>query len=195
MMTPDDEKDILARCSCGDSDSFAILYNRYWNPLCRYLNLFTGSKSASEEIVQEIFFKIWEKKENLVHVASFQSYLFKAAKNLLIDQVRRKRTEEKILESIRLFTKDGQEYSDSEIIYEQCFKIAQDAKNLLPSKKKTIFEMSCEENRSMDEIAQSLAMPKMTVKKQLYAAKTFIRKYLSKQGVIISLMVIFLFVN
>lgn len=192
MTESNEEKLLLARCSQGDRDSFAILYTRYLTPLCRYLYLFTRSKEESEEIVQDVFVRIWKEKANLATVQSFQPYLFKAAKNRLLDQLRRKESEMKIIDSIRPLTEESREYSDSELIYTQYHQIAENAKDRLSQKRKQIFEMSFEEDLSLDEIALRLAISKSVVKKQLYAATDFIREYLRKHAEITTELVIFL---
>ena len=192
MTEPAEEKALLARCANGDRQSYAILYQRYLTALCRYMFLFTRSKDDSEEIVQDVFVKIWERKENLVTVQLFQPYLFKIAKNLLLDRLRKKQSEFRLLNAIRPLSEESDDYSDTEVIYNQYYQIAQDAINLLPEKRKLIFEMRTEDGLSLDEIAQKLAISKTVVKKQLYTATDFIREYLRKHGEMTTELVIFL---
>jgi RNA polymerase sigma-70 factor (family 1) len=182
MIDQDEERVLLIQCSKGDRQAYAILYTRYMSQICRYLFLFTRSKEYSEEIAQDVFVGIWEKKESLSRVLSFRAYAFKIAKNHLINQIRRRDTETKILNYLRPTTEDCGGYSDSEAIYNQYYQIAIAAKDQLPPKRKRIFEMSTEEGLSLDAIAEELSISKSVVKKQLYAATDFIREYLRKHA-------------
>jgi RNA polymerase sigma-70 factor (family 1) len=182
MIDQDEERVLLIQCSKGDRQAYAILYTRYMSQICRYLFLFTRSKEYSEEIAQDVFVGIWEKKESLSRVLSFRAYAFKIAKNHLINQIRRRDTETKILKYLRPTTEDCGGYSDSEAIYNQYYQIAIAAKDQLPPKRKRIFEMSTEEGLSLDAIAEELSISKSVVKKQLYAATDFIREYLRKHA-------------
>jgi RNA polymerase sigma factor (sigma-70 family) len=191
MIDPEEEKALMVSCSKGDRRAYAFLYTCYLSPLCRNLFLFTRSKDESEEIAQEVFVKIWEKKECLATVQSFRSYVFKTAKNHLLDIIRRKKAENKILDYLRPETEESGEYSDSDAIYNQYQQIALEAKNMLPQKRKRIFEMKNEEGMALDEIAASLSISKTVVKKQLYAATDFIREYLRKHAEMTTELVIF----
>lgn len=192
MIDPEEEKALLVSCSKGDRQAYTLLYTRYVSLLCRYLFLFTRSKEDSEEIVQDVFVKIWERKEKLVTVQSFRPYVFKMAKNQLLDLIRRKETETKMLDYLRPVTEESGEYSDA--IYNQYHQIAHEAKSLLPQKRKRIFEMKTEEGLSLDEIAESLSISKTVVKKQLYTATDFVREYLRKHAEMTTELVIFLYV-
>lgn len=185
------EREILDRCAGGDRDAFAILYKFYLSALTRYIFLFTRSTELSEEIVQDVFVRIWEKKETLIAVNSFQAYIFKAAKNLLLDHLRKEQTISRF-EILRTpFTEECVEQTDDNLIYGQYFAIAQEAISQLPEKRKQIFELKTRDELSLDEIADQLAISKSVVKKQLYAATSFVKDYLRKHGEMITSTVIF----
>lgn len=192
MIDQEEEQALLKSCSKGNRGAYALLYTHYMSPLFRYLFLFTRSKEYSEEIVQDVFVKIWEKKEHLAKVQAFRPYVFKMAKNHLIDQMRKANSESRLMDQLRPSTEDSGAYSDSEAIYNQYYQIALEAKELLPPKRKRIFEMSAEDGLSLDEIAERLEISKTVVKKQLYTATDFIREYLRKHAEMTLDLVIFL---
>lgn len=182
MSGTEDEKLLLLKSAHGDRAAFSVLYNLHLRSLYRYTYLFLKSKEASEEIVQDVFVKIWEKKEQLEHVISFKSYLYRINKNLIIDQVRRAKTELKVFDTLLLSAMISEEVNEETIDYKQYMKVAKVAIELLPEKRKAIFLMRTQEEMSLDEIATSLSISKSVVKKQLYAAITFVRDYLHKHG-------------
>lgn len=188
-----EERELLERCSEGDRGAFARLYTSHLTALIRYVFLFTKSRELSEEIVQDVFVKIWEKKESLLYVQSFQSYIFKMAKNLLMDHLRKTKTENRYWSLSGPFSEESETQTDHELIYGQYFQLAQDAISQLPEKRKEIFELKTKEELSLDEIAARLAISKPVVKKQLYAAISFVKAYLRKHGEITTDMVIFMY--
>lgn len=188
-----EERELLERCAGGDREAFASLYTCYLSSLIRYMFLFTRSKELSEEIVQDVFVKIWERKEALLYVQSFQPYIFKTAKNLLMDHLRREQTESRFRNLSGPFSEESAEQTDSELIYGQYFQLAQDAISQLPEKRKQIFELKTKEELSLDEIAEKLSISKSVVKKQLYAATSFVKDYLRKHGEMTTDMLIFMY--
>ncbi|TLV02198.1 RNA polymerase sigma factor [Dyadobacter luticola] len=188
-----DERVLMDRCAGGDREAYTALYKSYLTGLLRYIFLFTKSQDLSEEIVQEAFVKIWDHRESLREVQLFEPYLFKTAKNLLLDYFRKEKTQLKYHSLSSPATEESEEYADSELIYGQCYQLALDAIDRLPEKRKQIFEMKTREEFSLDEIAEKLGISKSVVKKQLYAANNFVRDYLRKHGEITANVVIFMY--
>ena len=81
---PYDENALLLQASTGDRQAFTKLYKAYLNNCYNYIFLFTKSQEETEEILQEVFVKIWESREKLAKVQSFKNYLLKSAKNKLL---------------------------------------------------------------------------------------------------------------
>ncbi|WP_215240528.1 RNA polymerase sigma factor [Dyadobacter helix] len=193
MTELNEEREILDRCAGGDRTAYSTLYKIYLSDLMRYVFLFTRSKELSEEIVQDVFVKIWEKKENLLTVHAFQPYIYKSAKNLLMDHLRREQALTRFHSLAGPFSEESEEQTDGNLIYGQYYQLAQDAINLLPEKRRQIFELRTANDLSLDEIAEKLAISKSVVKKQLYAATGFVKEYLRKHGEMMADMVIFIY--
>ena len=88
------EERLLQQASEGDRNAFAALYTHYSPLLYRLLYQLTGqSKQNTEEIIQEVFLSIWEKKEALVMVKSFRAFVFRVARNKMIDLHRKSQTQ------------------------------------------------------------------------------------------------------
>ena len=178
----------------GDRKAFNILYTQYLSQLYRYIYLFTKSKEQSEEIVQDVFVKIWEKRENLTHITSFKSYLYKSAKNLLLDEIRKNAMKAKAHQLLKPATEEGYELADTRIISLQLNQIANEAIALLPEKRRAIFLMRTREELSLDEISSKLSISKSVVKKQLYAGISFVRSYMHKNE-ITAIIILSFFIN
>jgi RNA polymerase sigma-70 factor (ECF subfamily) len=184
-MTPapaDFEKDWLLQAAAGDRHAFADLYTRYLDNLYQYVFLFTKSACSAEEIVQDVFVRIWEHRQSLSEVESFKSYLFRAAKNRVIDYVRLRETEERALSRLLAEGNTGPETPDEAFDYKAYYHIIQEAIDQLSPRRQEIFRLSTERGLSHDEIAAELDISKSSVKNQLYKSFDFIREYLARKG-------------
>lgn len=164
--------------AAGDRESFALLYRRHLSAVYRYLYLFSGSKYDSEEVVQDIFVSIWEQRAKLAGVRCFRAYLFRLAKNRMIDMIRRKQRERVLIPGHPNLPVPWSRPADDHLIYDQLRLQATQAISELPPRRKLIFELSSQEGLSLDEIARELKISKSVVKKQLYAAIGHLRKQL-----------------
>lgn len=190
----DDERYLLKQIAGGDRKAFTLVYTRYLHELYRYVYLFTKSKERTEETVQNVFVKVWERREALADVVHFKSYVYRCARNLLLDEIRRNQVKQKVLYALTPSTETSSEHSDSAIIYKQYYQIAQEAIRLLPAKRKQIVELRTRDELSLDEIAEKLCISKSVVKKQLYAGLAFVREYFEKNAeVTSSLLFVLLF--
>ncbi|TCC87099.1 RNA polymerase sigma factor [Pedobacter hiemivivus] len=189
------EPELLGKIAAGDRIAFSTLYQLHLSEIYHYLYLFTKSTDAAEEIVQDVFVKIWEKRENLIHIKAFKPYLYKCAKNMLLDEFRRNAVKSKVYNALKPDTEESHGKTDDRIIYNEYHKIAEMAIDLLPEKRKAIFLMRTREELSLDEIAERLGISKSVVKKQLYAGIGFVRQYLHNHDAYFMLIAINLYLN
>lgn len=192
-----DERELMQRIATGDRKAFTIVYSRYLQSLYRYIYLFTKSKETSEEIIQTVFIKIWERRETLGNVNSFKGYIYRSAKNLLLDEIRRSKVQAKVFSALKPDTEESCEKSDAKIIYNEYYEMEQNAISLLPAKRKQIVKLRTQDDLTLDEIAEKLSISKGVVKKQLYSGMHFIRKYLQKYAELtpVLLPILFLFLD
>ena len=176
------EKQMLLKVASGDRSAFQILYKQYLPGLYRNVFLFTHSRETTEEIVQDVFIKIWEVKETLVNVRSFENYLYRSAKNKLFDFIRHEQVKYKVHLQLKRSANSASETIHDDVVYKEYYRIVQEAINTLPPKRKLIFKLSAESGLSHDEIAAHLKVSKSFVKGQLYKSYETVRSYLAKHG-------------
>lgn len=173
-----DEATLLEAASLGDHEAFGQLY-QYYNPkILKFINGMLNSKEDSEEILHDIFIDIWEKKEKLLEIESFNSYLYKMAKYKMINLHQHRKVKQKA--DIYLLSRMEGNYksADEDIIFQQYETAFLDAMELLPQKRRLVFEMRNLQELSHDEIAIELNISKSMVKKQCYAASKHVKNYL-----------------
>ncbi|WP_372935745.1 RNA polymerase sigma factor [Mariniphaga sediminis] len=183
--------DLLKLLKKGNIRAFDAIYEKYSKRLYVFVFRYIKQKTDAEEIVQEVFLKIWESREKIDLYSSFDSFLFTIAYNNTISLLRKRVNEKKYLEHL----KHKQQVSDNEgIIAEMHFKeIEKRVKSLLEQltpRQKEIFYLSREEGLTHEEIAKKLNISANTVKNHLVATLAFL-----KSGISGNMLAIMLFVH
>lgn len=174
-----DEKVLLERVVSGDNNAYSQIYTFYTPLLYRFIYPFTNSsKEQTEEIVQEVFLKIWIRRETLTNLKSFEAYLFKMAKNQLIDARKRDQCFQKIIGQLERQEESKASPLENDMIYSEYLTSAEVAIGSLTPQRKKIYDMRTQQDMSIDEISGTLNISKSAVKKQLYEAIHFIKQYL-----------------
>jgi len=178
VYAPAEEFWLLQQAGEGSRQAYAALYHFFLPKLYQYIYNIIRSKEDTEEILQDIFLKLWEKKEELKNVRSLNSYLFRIAHNKLMNLYDHQKVEQKAMNYVYLHAEESGATTEDNYIYKQYNEAAQLALSSLPPKRRQVFEMSTQQDLSLDEIAAELQISKSMVKKQLYSANRHIKEYL-----------------
>lgn len=185
---------LLQQVASGDWEAYTQLFHYYLPKLSQYIYPFTAqSQQDTEEVIQEVFLKIWEKKESLVAIRCFDGYLFKMARNKLIDLLSGQKAMDHKHKRYALLKPTTHSEPEQELLYTEYYEAARTAIDNLSPKLKTVFLLSTEQDLALDEIASTLSLPKETVKKRLYLASNTIRNYLSVHTGLVKSLLFFLF--
>lgn len=188
------EKELLFKIAEGDRDAFKDLYGHYFPIVQRYVTLFEPTRVYLDELTQDIFIKIWEKRDKLPGVESFRSYLFLMTRNTIFNYFRSRKVQQRTRELGEPEELNGDRGNEPEntLLYKQLYKIAVEAIEKLPEGRRKILKMSIDRGLSLDEIAAELNISRSGVKKQLYAGTAFVRQYLQDHGEMSLLLFVFL---
>lgn len=182
MKPSPEESQLLAAVAASDRRAFTELYSAHLTGLQRYVFLFTRSEELTQELTQRVFIGIWERRQQLPGISNFRAYLYRAAKNLVFDEIRRQQRQASAYAEVQSASTLSLLSADSALLSQQDHELAQALINQLPTKRREIFLLRTQEELSLDEIAQQLAISKSVVKKQLYAALEFMKKHLLPVG-------------
>lgn len=185
------ESELLKRVAEGDRGGFRTLYSSYFPCVQRYISLFEPSKVSLDELTQDVFIRIWEKRVYLANVESFQGYLFMVSRNVVFNYLRALKVQQKVKELDEAAEEEGHALED-QLLYRQYYRIALEAMEKLPPGRRKVLKMSIDDGLTLDEIAAELKISRAGVKKQLYAATAFVRQYLNEHGEITVLLFVFL---
>ena len=170
------EPDLLLKISQGDEAAFARLFHTYYNRLCAFVMHLTGSMPLSEEIVQEIFIRIWEKREKLSQVTHFHPYLYAVAKNYSMSFLKKLGREMARKQEWEMSVVNGGEEGE-DIVIKSYRNIIDQAISELPAQRQKVYLLSRDEGLRQAEIAERLAISLETVKKHMVLALRSIRSY------------------
>lgn len=169
-----DDLFILHLIRAGDELAFKHLFESYFAPLCRFIHLYIPQPKTAEDIVVEIFAKIWEKRETWQIRVSIKAYLFQSARNRALNYLR---DNERFISTGDFSTLEYLENEDTLEIRE-LQQLIEEAICSLPPKCREIFHKSRIENLSNKEIASQLQISVKAVEAQITRALKQIRRYL-----------------
>jgi RNA polymerase sigma-70 factor (family 1) len=185
------ERELLVQVSHGDREAFKVLYTACYPHVQFYVSLFESSARVQDELTQDVFVRIWEKRARLAEVESLKNYLFTVAKHVVFNFIRALKVRRKIKE-LDETTAGGENDLENELLFKQYYGMAVEAMEKLPPGRRKVLKMSINEGLTLDEIAARLGITRSGVKKQLYAATAFVRQYLQEHGEIGLALAIFL---
>lgn len=174
---------LLAQTAAGNTDAYCKLYTYYTPKLYRFIYPFANrSKEETEEVIQEIFLKIWVKRHTLISITSFKAYLFKMAKNQLFDEFQKQKVRKEKTDQHTYLAEETTDAVDHKMIYAEYYAMATKAIADLTPQRRRIFELRTQNEMSIDEIATHLKISHSAVKKQLYEAVGLVKTYLYKNA-------------
>lgn len=176
------EKRLISRIMGGDRKAFKEFHVHYFPVVQQYLRLFVNDQNDLDELTQDIFLKIWVKRHLLMHVEAFQGYLFRMVKNHVLNYFRSLKMGRKMVELSASENHAASDDTESQILFRQYYRIASEGIEKLSQGRRRILKMSIEQGLTLDEIAAEMEITRAGVKKQLYAATAFVRKYLQEHG-------------
>lgn len=182
---PYDEKDLLARLKTGEHLAFDAIYYRFEPRLRLFLMPFTGSdKAMLEMILQDVFVKLWMKREELDIIHRLEFYLQRMARNHLLDLLKLRNIRERHEALHAALQQQDGAITERHLQLKEYMSVACEAIALLPERRRIIFTLNTLEGFSIDEVAQQLGLSRDVIKKQLTASKAFVKDYISRKSMI-----------
>lgn len=165
---------LIAKLRQGDVDAYKEIYIRYWKKMLHHAQHKLANLEASEEIIQNIFLTLWEKRHRL-EIESLEAYLFSALKYQVIDYLRKQIQEKKYLSLAQGRFFEFSAPTDSQLTYDEILSIFEKTLLELPDKTARIFRMSRLEHKSTKEIAASFRLTERAVEYHISQALRLLR--------------------
>ena len=168
------EKELARLLIAGDIGAFNEIYQKYFHPVyCNALKI-TRETPVAEDVLQEVFFTLWEKRATIDPESSLAGWLFIICYHKSVNILRKKLRESLLYKKLEAPEEDS---TEEEIKYVTQWKILENALSCLSPQRRRAFELCKLQGKTYEEAAMELRISKYTVKEYLSAAITFIKEY------------------
>lgn len=170
--------ELVERIRKGDKQAFERFFYKYYAKLCVFSNTYVKSIDTSRDVVQDVYIKIWDNKENFEINQSLKAYLYQAVRNQSLNYLGKNsqkiRLHESLSEQRQLEAEDAGHELNTEELTEKIWKLV----DKLPEKRRAIFILYRKHGLSYKEIAEVMEITRKTVENQMGRSLKFIREQL-----------------
>ena len=184
----DEDVKLMLKFKAGDRSAFEALLDKYHAPIINFIYRFLGDKTESEDFAQEVFLRIYRSASNYTPQAKFSTWIYRIAKNLALNELRRKKTQKTSSIEETVSTEEGErqrQFPDDkpsalqELERQDLIDAVRKAIDPLPPNQKTAVILSRYEGLSYEEIAEVIGCSVSAVKSLLSRAREALKERLS----------------
>lgn len=173
----DNDHDILSSLAEGDVRAFDIIYQKFFSKLYGAAYKRLQNRELTEEVIQELFISIWERRKTLVVNTTLESYLFSSVKYLVIAQYKKNNLFEQYANTLKLQEEDHN-FTEQMVAFDELSEAYQKALQRLPERCREVFLLK-RSGLSLREISEQLDISEKTVENQMTKALKVLREALS----------------
>ena len=173
---------LLRRVAAGDEDAFSKLFEDYQQQVSGFVFSIIGAKELTQEIVQDIFIKVWQKRGELLEIQKFDAYLFVLSKNYTLNCIRKIQREQKKATAYHTLLPDLEQEQSDFAHDDDYLQLIEKATSTLPPQQQRVFRLRMEGLKNHEIAAQLMISPDSVKKYQQLALKsvsTFVKMHLS----------------
>lgn len=187
--------EVLERMKNGDEQAFAAVYRQYHPALYLFILRYCKVPSLAEDLVHDVFLKVWEIRHRIQPDLPFGGYLYRIARNHVLKTLQRAATDRNLREQIlfQLSAVTGSQ-AEQEVQSREYDRLFHEALNQMPPQRLNVFRLCRQEGRTYDEAAAILGISRNAVKKHMVLGIRFIHDYMFRYGGI-SLSLVFYYKN
>lgn len=180
------EQDLLLQVSNGNEPAFAKLFNQYHHQLAVYIFQLTGSRELAEEVVQDVFLKIWNDRASLAEIRNFNTWIYVISRNQALNALRKLVNEKLKLE--QWISAQPSLEEETSLYDDRNLHLAEQAINQLSPQQKKVFLLSRVRKMKYKEIAGELNLSRETVKSYLKNASNSIIRFVNTHSHLFELL-------
>lgn len=166
----------------GNEEAFASFFHQYIGILKPFVFSFTKSDAVADELVQDIFIRVWLSRSKLPEITAPKAWLFKVASNECFRYLRKQVVENKTSSQLAAEYNDATDPTNDYISVQEIKKLVAEAVNNLSPQRRRIYQLSREKGLKIEEIATELQLSPNTVKNVLVTTAKLVSEHLEKAG-------------
>jgi RNA polymerase sigma-70 factor (family 1) len=183
------DRELLQLVANGNKGAFKQLFDLYKLKLFTFVLQMTHSRVDAEEIVQDIFARLWESRAGLASVDHPAKYIYTIARNKTLNHLTKLARDRRLLQQLWVNVSQQENPSEELLHARECQQLIGKAISELSLQRQTIFELSREQGLSHEEIANRLGLSKSRVKNIIVEILKHIRDYLAHYSPLIAAMI------
>lgn len=174
-MTEREEINCIKAFAQGDTRAFELLFLHYQPKLVAFIDGFIKDNEEARDMSQDIFLRLWERREECSEIKSFKAFLFKTAKFAIYNYYDHQLVNSKFVEQM-LYTPEETLSADENLFAKELQELINLTVKNMPEQRRRVFEMSRNEGISNEEIARQLGISKRTVENHITTALATLRR-------------------
>lgn len=180
IKTNSQDYELLQQLIEGDAQAFKDIYELYQDKIFAFAYKLTKQKDVADDMVQEIFIKLWEKRDQVKVELNFGAYLKKMTQNHIFNYLKKTSLDRKLQQTLKQKLEALQNSNADELMEKELQKVYSEAIETLSPQKKLIYNLSRTGDLSYEEIATQLRISRNTVRNQMVDAIRTIREYVTR---------------
>lgn len=155
---------------------FQCIWEQYSAKVYNFMTSMLQNKSLAEDLVQEVFLKVWEKRKEIDPEKNLEAYIYTIARNLVYKETRKMLVNSAYMQAAQEMISEAEETTERNIDYNFAHRHLSEIIGQMPPARRNIYLLNKSYGMSIDDIARKLKISSKTVENQLYQANVFIRK-------------------
>lgn len=174
------QKKLIRLLNHGSEPAFSELYMAYIKPVYKRILFIVKEEEIAEEISQDLFIKVWQKRNEIDPDKSFKSFLYTIAHNLVYDYLRKIARDKQLLSRLMVNAVDHYMHTEEAFQAKETQKILSEAIEHLPPQGKQVFKLCKIEGKSYEEVSHLMGITIATVNSHMVKSNRFVKEYLCR---------------
>jgi RNA polymerase sigma-70 factor (ECF subfamily) len=178
LTSPHDEKELLVLLKNGQESAFEKIYNLYSARIFGNVFKMVKSKSIAQEILQDVFLKVWDSRANIDQEKSFRSYLFRIAENKVYDFFRKASRDKRIRTLLLTAATEQYDHIEEYLLRKENSLLLQNAISSLSPQRQQVFRLCKLEGKTYEEVSRDLGISQSTISDHIVKGTKAVKEYI-----------------